>query len=158
MSSPTPLSQDDFNCLELAAGHDAESQPVDFCDGLKNIERAGSVESLKFESACEVDEIFCPVNFIPDEVYKLIENWELAYMQRQDSIPAVDSMDTESCRDSWSSESIFEPIRCMSVSQAPPPKRFYRTFWRSVTRRIVQLEKQSTLKGTAMSSPDASYD
>ena len=29
----------------------------------------------------------------------------------------------------------FEPIR--RIGQAAPPKRFYRTFWRSVTRRIM---------------------
>ena len=34
---------------------------------------------------------------------------------------------------------IYEPQRISSVM--PPPKKFYRTFWRSITRRI--LEKYS---------------
>lgn len=32
---------------------------------------------------------------------------------------------------------VFEPVRCMK--NAAPPKIFYRTFWRSVARRILAL-------------------
>ena len=149
------LAQDDFSSLGLAAGQDADSQPLETYDGLPPIERAGSVESLKSEAVCEADECYRPVNFIPEEVYMLIKNWESAYLQRHES-QVVESMDTESSTDPRSSESIFEPFRCISVSQ--PPKRFYRTFWRSAARRMLQLDKQNTLQRAAMSSSGASND
>uniref|UniRef100_A0A7S0MKX0 Uncharacterized protein n=1 Tax=Cryptomonas curvata TaxID=233186 RepID=A0A7S0MKX0_9CRYP len=155
MSTQTLLAQDDFSCLELATCPDAESQSLDYYAGLTTVERAGSGDSSKSESACGADEIYLPVNFIPDEVYELIRNWELAYLQQHEPIQANDFMDTESSTDPRSSESIFEPMRLMSVSE-PPPKRFFRTFWRSVTRRILRLEKQSALNRAAMSSSDAS--
>ncbi len=151
------LAQDDFSCLGLAAGQDADSQPLEFYDGLHTfVERAESGDSLKSESGCEADELYRPVNFIPDEVYEMIRNWERAYQKQQETTQAIDSMDTEAFNDSRSSESIFEPMRCMSVPQ--PPKRFFRTFWRSATRRILRLEKEAALHRAAMSSSDASDD
>ncbi len=109
---------------------------------------------MKSGSACD-EEIYRPVNFIPDEVYELIRNWERAYHTQQESAHAVDSMETESSlTGAQASESVYEPMRCVPVSE-PPPKRFFRTFWRSVTRRIVELEKKSTLGRSAMSSSDA---
>ena len=106
---------------------------------------------MKSESACEADEICRPVNFIPDEVYELIRKWELAYLQQQESAQTIDSMDTESTTDHRLNESIYEPMRLMSISE-PPPKRFYRTFWRSVTRRILQLETQNSINRAAVST------
>ena len=155
------LAQDDFSCLGLAAGQDADSQPLELYDGCNHgfpsVERAESGDSLKSESCCEADELYRPVNFIPDEVYELIRNWELAYQKQQESNQAIDSMDTDTAfSDSRSSESIVEPMRCMSVLQ--PPKRFYRTFWRSVTRRIVQREKENAFSRAAMARSDASHD
>jgi hypothetical protein len=152
------LAQDDFSCLGLAAGQDADSQPLDFCDGLHtSVGRAESGDSLKSsESGCEADELYRPVNFIPDEVYEMIRNWELTYQKQQEATQAIDSMDAEAFNDSRSSESIFEPMRCMSVLQ--PPKRFYRTFWRSATRRILRLEKEAALQRAAMSSSKTSDD
>ncbi len=140
------LAQDDFSCLGLAAGQDAGSQPLDEYDGFATVEGAENGSSLK---SAEANEVYHPVNFIPTEVYELIRNWELAYLKKQDSIQAFDSMDAVS------SESIFEPMRSMSVSNAPP-KRFFRTFWRSVTRRIIQLEKKLALNRAVMSSSDGS--
>jgi hypothetical protein len=55
------------------------------------------------------------------------------------------------------SESVYmyEPTHSTFVS-APPPKRFPRTFWRSLTRRVVRLEKKKALHRAAMS--DVSID
>jgi hypothetical protein len=38
------------------------------------------------------------------------------------------------------SREIFEPIRRLSLNDvSSPPKPFYRTFWRSVSRRILSI-------------------
>jgi hypothetical protein len=149
------LTQDDFSCLGLAAGQDAGSQPLDDYAGFATVEGAENGGSLKSDPVREANEVYHPVNFIPKEVYELIQNWELAYLKKQESIQAFDSMETESSSDFVSSESIFEPTRFMSVSQAPP-KRFYRSFWRSVTRRIIQLEKEFALNRAVMSRSNCS--
>jgi hypothetical protein len=152
MSSRTLLAQDDFSCLQVAACQDARS---DDYDGLTSIESAGGGDSLKSVPSCEANQIYRPVNFIPDEVYELIRNWEVVYLKQQESIQAIDLMDTETSSDSRSSESIFEPMRLVPLSEAPP-KRFYRTFWRSVTRRIIQVEKKAALNRAIMSGSDGS--
>ena len=164
MSSRELLAQEDFSCLGLAAGQDAENQPLDDydefgtverADGLATVERAGSGDSMKSESACEADEIYRPVNFIPDEVYELIRNWERTYHTQQESVHVVDSMEMESSlTGAQASESVYEPMRCVPVSE-PPPKRFFRTFRRSVTRRLVVLEKKGTLSKQETRSSDA---
>ena len=137
MTAQTLLAQDDFSSLEL---QDAHCQSLDKHDFI-TVERAGSGHSLKAASqpTLEADEMIHPVNFIPDEVYDLIKNWELAHQKKQELNHAVDSMETESLTDFRRSESIFETLQYVSES-APPPKRFYRTFWRSVTRRILKLQ------------------
>ena len=45
---------------------------------------------------------------------------------------AMDAMDT----DPKLSESIYEPMR--ALTSLGPPKRFHRTVWRSLTRRLIQ--------------------
>jgi hypothetical protein len=156
MSSRSLLAQDDFTCLDLAAGQDAERQPIDDFEGFTSIERGGSVYSLKSEPACDANEMYHPVNFIPDEVYELIRSWELAHLKSHASIHAIHSMDIEQESVTESSGSVFEPMRFKTVAVAPPPKRFFRTFWQSVTRRILQREKKSVLNKVAMTSSDGS--
>ncbi len=150
MSSRIQLAQGDFRSLGL---HDADSQPFDDHHVFATVERAESGDSMKSQSPCEADEIYRLVNFFPDEVYELIRNWELTYQIAH----TVDSMDTDLILESQISESDLEPMRSVSVSQ-PPPKRFFRTFWRSVTRRILQLHEQSGLYSATMSSSDVSDD
>ncbi len=110
---------------------------------------------MRSQSTCEADEIYRPVNFFPDEVYELISNWELSYLHQQTMAHDIDSMDTELLIESQASESDLEPMRFVSVP-LPPPKRFFRTFWRSVTQRILQLKNQGVLNRETMSSSDAS--
>ncbi len=141
MSSRTLLAQDDFSS-GLAADHDADGQPlVDFHE----VTTTENGVLPKSESSCEADEIYRPVNFIPDEVHALIRIWELARLRQQESADAVDSMEIESATDSQAKEHVFEPIRCLTETAPPPPKLFHRTFWRSLTRRMVQRMKASDL-------------
>jgi hypothetical protein len=77
---------------------------------------------------------YVPVNFIPGEVFAFIAAWEEAststaptsstFVNQDESLVAV-------------SRSVFEPFR--RVNDFAPPKRFYRTFWRSVSKRILAL-------------------
>jgi hypothetical protein len=154
MLSRTLHAQDDFSSLGI--GPDTSWQPLDGYDGLAPVERDGSVDSLKSQSPCEADEMYRPVNFIPDEVYELIRNWERSYSKQKEVASAVVFMDSESFTDSQSRENVFEPMRSVLAFE-PPPKRFYRTFWRSATRRILQLEKKKALRREIPTS-DASED
>ena len=47
----------------------------------------------------------------------------------------------------------FEPIRI--VMQAAPPKRFYRTFWRSITRRLMTQAGQKSNWKCRMNESDS---
>ena len=135
MSSRT-LAQDDFSLLELAAGQDANTSQQ---HGFTSIVRAASGDSMKSVSSCDADvETFRPVNFIPDEAHELIQNWELSLIRHKEVASTVDSEEIEPI---ITMQSLYEPMRFME--SPPPPKRFHRTFWRSLTRRIYQLEKMN---------------
>ncbi len=154
MSSRALLPQDDFSSLGLAAtSENACSQVLDGDYWFTPSQHPKGGDSLKGEPTFEDGESYRPANFIPDEVYELIRNWELTYYKQQEVAHSVDSMET----DTNSRDSVFEPLRPM-LGSAPPPKRFYRTFWRSLTRRAVQCEKESTFGRIAMSSSDASEE
>jgi hypothetical protein len=84
----------------------------------------------------KTSDVCIPVNFIPDEVLAFIADWEstkstsLCPCDRMALIPVIPV-----------SQNGFEPVRRLADIASPiaPPKLFYRTFWRSVTRRIVAL-------------------
>ena len=127
------------------------SQPLDdYC--FMPVERAGSGDSQKSAMGNEKDESYRALNFIPAEVYELFRTWKLSYYKRQE---IVDSMETESFTSAG--ESSFEPMRCMLGPMAPP-KRFYRTFWRALTLRVVRREKELAFDRAGMSSSDSSAD
>ena len=115
--------------------------------------RPRSFDSLKSGSTCEADEI-TSINSFPDEVYELIRTWELAIHKNQAIHRESDSMEMEMLTDSQASESELEPMRRVTMSE-PPPKRFSRTFWRSVTRKILRREMENNLEREAMSSSDS---
>ncbi len=158
MSSRILLSQNDFDCLALASGEDADCQMLDSYHGFHDIERPESIDSMKSESSGKAeDAAYHPVDFFPDEVYALIRNWELGYSKQQESAQALESSSMDLFPDSQSGASYLEPMRCVSVPM-PPPKRFYRTFWRSMTRKILQLEKQRAVDRAAPKTAQASRD
>ena len=128
---------------------------IDETNQLAPVERAGSGDSLKPQATFE-DEINSPDHFIPHDGDELIRNSVLANIDQSESGHAIDSMETQSITDLLSSESIYEPMRFVSAPEIPP-KRFFRTFWRSVTRRILQLNKNN-IPRTDISSADATDD
>ena len=90
--------------------------------------------SSSVKTICEKTSIeagYTPVNYIGPEVMALIAHWEASTPNKMSS--AKDGMKMTFNMQ----ESIYDPIKpCDSPSV--PPKRFYRTFWRSLTRRYVQ--------------------
>ena len=132
------LPQADFSSLGLVGVHDTDIRPLDGFQELKAVQHAGSTDSLKSVKQCGVDESYRPINFISDEACELIWNWERSYLKQQETNHSVDTLDVESITNSL--QCVFEPMRSMSESK-PPPKRFYRTLWRLLTRRILEHEK-----------------
>ena len=137
------MTQND-NALELATAQDSEREKLDRFHVLATFERVG--ESLISESTCAAEEIYRTDNFVPDDLYELLRNWDLAYLKQQELHRSVGSMDNGS----HSSENVYDPIRCMS-DFAPPPKLFYPTIWRSVTRKVIQREKNGSDNTSSLS-------
>ena len=90
-------------------------------------------------SAYEGDEVSTinAVDFIPGEVYALLEAWKSSDIA---TMSPPDRMDLDAVTQPFSVD-IFEPVRRVPV--AAPPKRFYRTFWRSASRRILALSERT---------------
>jgi hypothetical protein len=154
------LSEDNFSVLGLAAGQRTHGQPLDTLDeyhGFTSFDRAGSTYSLKSDSTCETDGIYRPENFIPDEVYAMIRIWEQSLLKQKEQTLSFNSMDTDSSTDFRANEDSLDPMQWMSESE-PPPKRFYRTFWKSVTQRTLQLKRSTAINRAVTSSFDASDD
>ena len=73
--------------------------------------------------------VYATVKFIPDGLYQT----EFAVSVLPTTIPS-DCMDIDEVAVPVPQE-MYEPARCLK--DGAPPKRFYRTFWRSVMRRIL---------------------
>ncbi len=85
--------------------------------------------------AIPYSQVYVPVNFIPAEVCAFLAEWEGSYFAKMGSL---DHMELE-LASVPASQNVLEPVRCLS--DLAPPKRFYRTFWRSVTRRILEISR-----------------
>ena len=131
-TSKQGMAQNDFGCLTVAE-HDAEQMP-DACF---------PVSPLASERTCSGDEDCVLVNFIPEEVRAMIDAWQLAEQERQELTEVSDATcpNLVFIAPSSASDDVFEPIRC--IPNAAPPKRFHRTFWRSVTRRLLEREREA---------------
>ena len=84
------------------------------------------------------------------EINKMLQSasemtWELTVLERQDWMDVSDCMSTSALAKSIHDFSfeVFEPARLCAL--AAPPKRFYRTFWRSITRRLLECKKKSQM-------------
>ncbi len=82
---------------------------------------------------CYEDEAYVPVNAIKPEVYAMIAAWEAFEISR------MKLSGTEGSVDDTNSRVVCEPLHTMTTNQ--PPKRYYLTFWRSVTQRIIKLKQ-----------------
>ena len=133
MSSRSLLEcQEDF-ALEVIETHSV-MQTISNLDAF-----GGSSRSLKSEMLSHAEDVpYVAVNEIKPEVYSMISAWKSSIIERQKALASDSLMVVEPVSSSNSSER-FEPHRrCASLE---PPKRFYRTFWRSITRRSLQRAK-----------------
>ncbi len=85
------------------------------------------------------EEVFDSVKF-PVEVNAFLEAWEEADSTKK--IP-FDFMELDSASFPIAQD-MFEPARL--IHDFAPPKRFYRAFWRSAARRILELPRTHTME------------
>ncbi len=138
------FAQCDFSSLGCTAVPDVENSPLSDYHDFMNVKRTESGDSMKSASSCGADvETFRPADVIPNDAYELIQNWGLSLTGHHEVDSTVDLMDFEQVIDSKVYEALYEPMRIMKSPS--PPKRFYRTVWRSLTQRIYQLEKRRNL-------------
>ena len=79
-------------------------------------------------------ENYVPVNFIPEGARKVIMAWELK-QQEQMQISGLASNHVVVSSPNAASVDVDKHARICAF--AAPPKRYYRTFWKSVTRRLL---------------------
>ena len=99
------------------------------------------------------DETYVPVNYIPEEVYAMIKKWQLQQKHRSEVSDTNSQTGAASSSDAPIIDNYepidYEPLRI--CPQAGPPKRFYRTFWRSAARRMLECEKAAVLAAKRVS-------
>ena len=113
------MAQDDFDSLFIAG--EANSSMLDAMPQVNSAHSDGKI-------GMEVDN-YVPVNLLPEEVRAMIKAWELEREKME-----VSATDAPALED-------YEPLR--TCSQTAPPKRFFRTFWRSVTRRLLENDEKA---------------
>ena len=131
------MAQEDFATLTLG------SQSEDLvCGTFPHL-----TSSSTAKKSHSFDESYVPVNYIPEEVYAMIKTWELKH---KDRMAVFDSTSQTGATSSSNAPMIdnyepidYDPLR--TCSQSAPPKRFYRTFWRSAARRMLECEKAAVL-------------
>ena len=138
LSSNTRPSQFDFSFLSVP-----DLQPV-VCslDAMDHdaVSRSGSSDSAK--SATPVQEAYVPVSYICPEAYALLAAAEASAARRADDMDAKGTTITvldgahglgstlQSAMDGWHGPGSV-------LLKMAPPKRFYRTFWQSVSQRLL---------------------
>ena len=121
--------QSDFGKLAIPC---EEGQPFDFADNLVVTQANPSISKVGY----------VPINQISKEAMAIIAAWEAAWEADTSSTHGVQAVVEES-------DDMYEPIRTMGISYdcSQPPKRFFRTFWRSLARRLVQVAKKRNHEG-----------
>ena len=126
------MAQSDFACLAVQYELADESMLVDEadvqCSSLIYLSQAG-------KASMEA----CTVNYVTDELIAFLSAYESSNltMPRSSDQMALDEASTSVSQD------ILEPARFLN--DFAPPKRFHRTFWRSMARRILALSSMRKL-------------
>jgi hypothetical protein len=98
-----------------------------------------------FDSLALGSDTYVPVNFIPETAHALLKAWELSELTKRKDVtcfPVCTNRTTSSPDVSGSVD--YEPMRCMA--KVVPPKKFYRTFWRSIVRRLLEQDKKTIIE------------
>jgi hypothetical protein len=134
---PRIMAQSDFSTLAVQHELVDENPKTDEVEyKCSSISEQDAASAFDVKPSMEAD---VPGDFIPDEVYALIAAWELTDCSL--GMTPSDRMDFDADLVP-PSPNIFEPVRRLKTFA--PPKRFYRTFWRSASRRILALSSTQT--------------
>ena len=133
------MSQRDFEFLAVEDEHFDEEGLRSNATGksFRSVQKEDAVVQTQAKPVKETSkEDYIPVNFITDEVYAMIAAWEASNSTvMASSDQTVFQMPLLSV-----AQSIVEPHRRQSEVSAP--KRFYRVFWTSVSRRILASSRE----------------
>ncbi len=117
-------SQFEFNCLsfpDILIPHHVDHDTI-----------SGRPHTLKSDTDTEWKD-YVPVNCISDEAYAFLAAYEARMTLRvpvKDDCKSLDTRDLDTLK-------MYDPERILPNSA--PPKRFFRTFWRSITLRMLDL-------------------
>ena len=89
--------------------------------------------------ACNDDGGYVPVSSIPDTVYDMFEAWELSQQQYRIEMSGSKGPTAANRSTYGAGQQVNESTTRSTMSaDSPPPKLFYRTFWRSIARRLME--------------------
>ena len=126
------MAQSNFTSLAVRVHDESESQHAYVAKVCIHLNKnAALTTDVKCEADC-MSNVYVPVNFIPDEVFAFLAAWDASHISKTSSPDGME-LDTASLP---ASQDMFEPTR--RLNDFAPPKRFYRTFWRSMARRVVE--------------------
>jgi hypothetical protein len=137
------MSQSDFELFALENEHQEDTSDASVDD----IAKGQKVEREEAELDGKTSkESYVPVNFISDAVYEMIAAWEAA--SSTTSFDGID-LDVSSVPLVPVSKLSIEPAR--HIDDLKPPKRFYKTFWSSVSKRIIASSRARIMKDISSS-------
>ncbi len=140
MEQTALVSQECFSWLSIPnRQHDCFMQEALDQFHHETLFRSDSTGSLKSEVAPVTDGLasYKTINYISDEARALLLAYETAASRRADAWVAGN----DACHESLpSTTNPFEPERILASTV--PPKRFFRTFWISITIRMIRREKE----------------
>jgi hypothetical protein len=120
--------QSDFVGLDLLVTATCQQNSIDYDSSLacetKNV-RNVDVQNV------DVSDGYVPVNYICPEVYALFAAWESASRLRVPSDPSIPRTVT-----------MQDPKGTQSQDSFGPPKRFYRTAWKSLCRKLKHVDSR----------------
>ena len=120
------MAQNDFSSLALAKQYEPDLTTTDLSSKQSTCSGAGD---------------YIPVNFIPDEVLMMLKAWETTQLSRLELQGASGATSQDVSTAAQDDQEAYEPLRY--ITDGAPPKRFFRTFWRSVARRALDRDREA---------------
>ena len=97
--------------------------------------------SAKSPKSASIQGLYVPVNYISPEVYALLAAAEASATRRAESGNAdadcmMPSGNRQGASPEITMESVYDP-RSYAAQGVAPPKKYYRTFWKSISQRLL---------------------